>query len=380
MLKRVPLSAGSAAAAALLVVLLLCRPSRAQGLSSRDPYLQNDQGSSITVCWTTVRPMASQVWLRQPSQEAARRFADEPPGHRHQVTLSPLQPGGTYEYQVATDQGTSPWHRFHTRPKGSVPFRFAVFGDMGDGSPAERTVERLLEQEAPDFAFALGDLAYPSAQEATLTQHFFHPLARYAAEHVIWHVFGNHDVAAQGGRPLEAASVVPTDGPMGLPPCHNYSWNYGDAHFVVLDSNLSPSQLRTRIAPWLEMDLSQSNERWKFVMMHHPPFSTGPHGNTARLDTLLVPLFSRRGVTAVFSGHDHDYERFKPIDGVVYVVSGDGGAGLYRFKRSDLNLVKRDDLHHGLTLVDIDGTGARLRHITTDGSELDRAELAPRSP
>ncbi len=349
----------------------------------RPPYLQNDQGTEVTVCWTTRRAIRPEVRWRpvQPAGEAQELEAadalagDGPPARRHQVTLKELRPGTPYEYRVRQDAGYSPWTRFRTRPEGPGPFRFGVFGDYGAGTPGQAAVTRLLERLNPEFALVVGDLVYPAGTEATLTRRFFLPLSRYAGGHVIWHVFGNHDVAGAGGRPLERASVAPGNGPPGVAPGRVYSFEYGAAHFVVLDSNLPARELRTRVRPWLAADLRATDRRWKFVFLHHPPFSTGTHGDSGTLQSLLVPTFAREGVDAVFAGHDHQYSRYRPIDGVTYVVSGNGGAGLYPFRRRDPRVAFRQNHVHGITVIEVSPEKALLRHVSTEGREIDRAEL-----
>jgi 3',5'-cyclic AMP phosphodiesterase CpdA len=248
-------------------------------------------------------------------------------------------------------------------------------GDIGEASRGEAEVAELLENHRPDFAVALGDLAYPSGRERTLTQRFFAPLAPYAGSHVIWHVFGNHDVAGDHGRPLDLASATPGNGPRDLPRNRNYSFDYGDAHFAVVDTNLPRPTLQRVVAPWLKRDLAGTRRRWKFVMMHHPAYSTGPHGDSRKVRSVLEPVIRRAKVNAVFAGHDHNYQRFKPIGGVTYVVSGEGGASLYRFESSRESIAARDDRHHGLTLVDVSAAGARLRHLSGDGTVLDEYTL-----
>jgi 3',5'-cyclic AMP phosphodiesterase CpdA len=95
-----------------------------------------------------------------------------------------------------------------------------------------------------------------------------------------------------------------------------------DARFFALDSNrLTREQLR-----WLETELAATRERWKIVFLHHPLYSSGRrHGSDERLRAQLEPIFVRFGVSVVFSGHDHFYERSRPQQGVTYFVTGSGG-------------------------------------------------------
>jgi predicted phosphodiesterase len=294
--------------------------------------------------------------------------------------LGGLIPGAQYEYRVPTAAGFTEWQAFRSRSDDrSAPFEFAVFGDMGDGSPDEARVAERLAQLAPNFTVAVGDLAYPKGTEQLLTERFFGPLRAYAAGHTIWHVFGNHDVAADGGLPLALASSTPANGPPGLPKHYNYSFDYGSGHFVAVDSNLTVPVLQGQVIPWLTQDLERTKQAWKFVFMHHPPFSVGRHGDALKIQKTLVPVFEKSGVDIVFAGHDHHYQRFEPQNGVLYIVTGAGGAGLYRFAKPSLGTVAvKENRSHGLTLMRVEGDHATLRQITDTGKEIDRVELKAR--
>ena len=94
--------------------------------------------------------------------------------------------------------------------------------------------------------------------------------------------------------------------------------------FFALDTDyLDKPQL-----DWLEKELSSSSSDWKIAFFHHPLYSSGKtHGSALESRAVLEPLFVKYGVSAVFSGHDHLYERIKPQKGgIVYWVSGAGGS------------------------------------------------------
>jgi len=74
--------------------------------------------------------------------------------------------------------------------------------------------------------------------------------------------------------------------------------------------------------------LARSAARWKVAVFHQPAYSCGTHGSSPEVQREWVRLFQRSGVDLVLNGHDHDYQRFAPIGGVTYVVTG-GGAELY---------------------------------------------------
>lgn len=79
--------------------------------------------------------------------------------------------------------------------------------------------------------------------------------------------------------------------------------------------------------------------------MHHPAYSAGHHGSTPDVQENWVPLFERYDVPLVLAGHDHDYQRSLPLDGVTYVVSG-GGAKLRPTGREDFTAVSASVLHY----------------------------------
>jgi len=96
-----------------------------------------------------------------------------------------------------------------------------------------------------------------------------------------------------------------------------------DVRFIALESTYPvPEQIA-----WLEEQLKTSKEAWKIVYFHHPLYSSGrTHGSDLKLRETLEPLFVKYGVSVVFTGHDHLYERMKLQQGIQYFVTGSGGA------------------------------------------------------
>ena len=95
-----------------------------------------------------------------------------------------------------------------------------------------------------------------------------------------------------------------------------------NVQLFALDSNYMD---RKQLA-WLETELKASKAEWKLMYFHHPLFSSGDaHGSSVDLRKVLEPIFLRYDVQAVFSGHDHFYERIKPQKGIYYFVAGSGG-------------------------------------------------------
>ena len=87
-----------------------------------------------------------------------------------------------------------------------------------------------------------------------------------------------------------------------------------DVRFFALETDY----LNAPQVAWLEKELASANERWKIPYFHHPLYSSGKrHGSHTDLAAVLEPLFLKAGVSVVFAGHDHFYERTKPQKGIV---------------------------------------------------------------
>jgi hypothetical protein len=153
-----------------------------------------------------------------------------------------------------------------------------------------------------------------------------------------------------------------------------YSFDCGNSHFVNLDSTQDPYGDQMR---WLESDLQLASQDprivWIFAAFHHPPYSAGNHGSTLRIREAWCPLFEEYGVDIVFSGHDHDYERTWSINGVVYIVSGGGGAPL-RAVGDSLWTAYSDSVYH-FCRISIDDRTLQMHAISPDGQAFDSLRI-----
>jgi 3',5'-cyclic AMP phosphodiesterase CpdA len=181
-------------------------------------------------------------------------------------------------------------------------------------------------------------------------------------------VLGNHDV--KDGR--EDQCHYPLFNMNGQ--CY-YTLKKGDglAEFFMIDStDFSATQ-----ADWLEGALKASTSRWKIAVFHHPIYSSaGSHGSSLGLRKAIEPLLTRYGVQAVFSGHDHTYERTKPQHGIQYFVTGAGG----QVRRGDVNLkspfreTSYDEDNHFMQ-VEIDDRQIAFQAIAKSGAVVDRGTI-----
>jgi 3',5'-cyclic AMP phosphodiesterase CpdA len=193
--------------------------------------------------------------------------------------------------------------------------RFAVAGDVGTGDDVEQRTAHAMDLVEGDVDYdallLLGDNVYPNGDPAEVSRTVFEPFNAVLDEGTeLVAVLGNHDVRDGNGDEQAAA--------LGMP-ARWYSRRIGDVLVIALDSTQpdNPDQIA-----WLQSTLEQQEAPWTIALLHHPPYSGGYHGSDFPSREQFAPLFTRYGVDLVLSGHDHDYQRTVPIDGVTYVVTG----------------------------------------------------------
>lgn len=206
------------------------------------------------------------------------------------------------------------------------PFQFAVIGDSRDGEKVYAyLIKRILERK-PYFIIHLGDMV-PSPCEREW-QEFFEASKPIAVR--FFPVVGNHDVGtgSSGDKPYRKQFFLPEGRTY-------YAFRAGEVLFVVLDSEKDKCRISKEQRSWLEGVLSSSKEKFKLVFIHRPLFLPLGSLKTGRaLDKYPIErdelhrLFLRNKVKAVFEADDHRYDR-REEDGILYLISGGGGAPLY---------------------------------------------------
>jgi 3',5'-cyclic AMP phosphodiesterase CpdA len=260
-----------------------------------------------------------------------------------------------------------------TLPRKDGSVRFAVMGDTGTGDRGQYELAKQMVTFHDAFSFAfvlmLGDNILGSDTPADMRTKFETPYKPLLDAGVVFHaVLGNHDNPNQrfyklfnmGGeryyafRASEGGTANPTE---------------GGVHFFALDTDyLDKPQL-----DWLEKELSSSSSGWKILFFHHPLYSSGAtHGSALESRAILEPLFVKYGVSVVFSGHDHIYERTKPQKGgIVYWVSGAGG----RLRKGDIRATdmtaKGFDSDNHFMIVEIAGDDLYFQAISRTGETID---------
>jgi 3',5'-cyclic AMP phosphodiesterase CpdA len=203
-------------------------------------------------------------------------------------------------------------------------WHLAVAGDVGDSGgrldATGATMARIQDIQPYDDLLLLGDNVYWNGDPAKLPDTVFGPFSGLLDRGAgLLAILGNHDVLEGHGQAQMAA--------LGMEGRY-WSRSFDDLLLVGLDSNALDADQVT----WLESTLAASDARWKVVALHHPLYSAGYQGSNAEVRRVLEPIFVANHVQLVLSGHDHDYQRSKVINGVTYVVSG-AGSGARRTGR-----------------------------------------------
>jgi len=251
----------------------------------------------------------------------------------HTARLDGLQPGTEYVYAVGdgSQEGWTQARVFRTATTAGQRFCFVYMGDAQEGLAAWGTRLKTALRLRPDAAFFLmaGDLVDLGSDLDNWTTFLRYGTDVYSQRPVM-PCIGNHECMAKGPQTYLRIFDLPRNGPAELEPERAYSFTYGNALFVILDSNLSAQSQ----AAWLERQLAASAATWKFVMFHHPAYSSDPTQDHAALRSAWVPIFDRYHVDLVLQGHEHAYLRTYPLragrrvaraaDGTIYLISVSG--------------------------------------------------------
>lgn len=340
---------------------------------TRGPYIQLPTTNSVTIVWNTDRNGNSEVeyGLTSSLGNQTINFTNV---IQHVVTLKNLSMDTTYYYRVKSN-GTalSNITTFHTNKDETNPeFSFVVFGDSGTGGQDQYDIANRIKAISPELGLHSGDVIYPGGEAENFDPNYFVPYNYILKNICIFPSIGNHDIVTNNGAPYLDAFFLPRNNPENTE--RYYSFDYGNAHFIALDVVSSPYDNGSAQYNWLESDLANTNKTWKFAFFHYPPYSSSFHGSDLNVRRELSPLFEKYNVDMVFSGHDHDYERTIPINGVVYVVTGGGGFTLYNNGSSWFTALSVKVYH--VIRINISNDTLNLQAIKKDGTIFDTYTLS----
>lgn len=297
--------------------------------------------STITVRWRSADPTGAVELGTGTSYGRRLDSASEPraEGFEHVAEITGLSPGTAYHYRCGGPGGFSEDATFVTAPRPGTPFRFAAWGDNRSHLEARARVRDAILARQPAFSIAVGDYTDdggdPAAWDRWLED--LSPLLRLSP---LAPALGNHE---GDGALFFRLFATPERPPVeGIPGSACYSFDYGSVHFAALSTEAGFGEAQRA---WLEADLAraraQAGTKWIVAYGHRPPYSSGRHGSDLRVRALFEPVFERYRVAVAFWGHDHDYERTRPMRGTVHVVTGGGGVWLGQVGQSDFTAFSR---------------------------------------
>ena len=435
------------------------------------PYLQIGDAApgTLRLLWQTseadgdwsvaYQPEAGKPWRTADAPEARTiAVAGVAPHRMFHATLKDLPPGSTFPYRVSRRGDVVFEAEAKARKGADQPFRFVAFGDCGANTVEENAIAYRAYLAAPDLVVIPGDIVYSRGRISEYRRNYW---PTYNADRASYKTGaplmrstlfvaapGNHDVAT---RDLDAYPDglayfhlwdQPRNGPVGkeggplVPPLTgsdgnkkaffdasgpayprmaNFSFDYGNAHWTVLDSNPYVDWTDPELRSWVAADLaSAKGSAWRFVAFHHPGFNSSKAHFEAQMMRPLSDVFEAGKVDVVFNGHVHNYQRTFPMrfaadrrpdgkvafdnqkvagrwtldksfdgrtdtrpDGVIYVITGAGGQSLYNPEQQDDPAGWQPFTNkyaakvHSLTVADVSGRTLTVRQLTAHGDSLD---------
>lgn len=407
-------------------------------------------------------------WRKSEDQSASKiTIAGTNPFTVYHASFEALVPGSIFNYRVSKNGKIVFTAEAKALKSAEQPYRMVVSGDMGAGTKEAIQIAKGIYKAEPDLIAIAGDIVYSNGLIAEYKKRFW-PI--YNAEKVdsagvplmssipFVAAVGNHDADTRDlDRFPDALAYYhfwdqPLNGPVGkeggaivpllkgadgnkksfldgagerYPRMTNFSFDYGNAHWTVLDSDAYVNWTDSTLKDWVIRDLEKATTAtWRFVLFHHPGFNSSRAHYEDQQMRLLSPIFEKGNVDIVFAGHVHNYQRSFPMtfvpdrngiplfggvdnkvprgrlvngrwtldknfngrqrnkpNGVIYIVTGAGGQGLYNPEQQQDKdswqkfTNKFASTIHSFTIVDVKGNSLTLRQIDMDGKEVDKIKI-----
>lgn len=320
----------------------------------------------------------------------------------HTAAVSDLKPGTAYEYRVGAGDKRSDWQSFHTAQ--GHDFKALIFPDSQSSNysvwaaTAQPAWQR--NQDA-QFFINMGDLV-DNGQDHYQWNAWFDVVGDMIARIPVVPLLGNHETYDKDWKVRMPEAYLHL---FSLPRIDRekyqnqfYSFDYGDVHFVVLNTqsqelaDFEPSLDEDEVA-WFKEDMAKTTKKWKIVLMHKDPLQYGfanrpqpreegfsPEGR------LWMPLFDQYGVDAVLSAHLHTYRDRGHIrnfqrdeSGPLYLITGVAGnvqyPGLWKQHSLDKYVAPQPETDNYMTLEATDDS-LTFRSFLPDGQLLEEKSIS----
>jgi len=365
----------------------------------RQPYLQNAFKDSISVLWITNK--GEKAIVKYGTSMAMNKTAlgntlTDSLKVRNTVTIKGLERGKKYYYAIYTDNkllASGEDYFFKTESdKKNASFSFYAMGDIGEpvkkgGFPEITSWQIYNLKERPDFGLGLGDIIYPDGESSFADEYLFKPMEPILKNIPFYPALGNHDWHVNPDDNFIKEWKLPNNE-------HYYSFDYGNAHFIALDTRSGKMFDQKNQIAWFENDLKKAQGKydWIFVYFHHNGITcTYKPEYKAVVD--MYPLFTKYHVDLVLNGHAHTYERLLPFnkngevietynkpvneykdikEGFIQITTGAGGKlkSGWAPGQCDKDIVAKATHTGHFTLININGKQLKLKAIASMGGAV----------
>ena len=289
--------------------------------------------------------------------------------HQHKYVIDNLAPHTKYYYKV-TVGSENYYGSFYSAPQASATqMKFIAYGDTRSHPEDHDKVAQGILGEVdrdPEFQSVIistGDLVYDGDREYYWDSEFFNQdytnIIEMLSKFPYLSCRGNHEVDG---------TLFKKYFPLPFVDSFYWSFDYGPAHFVVVDQYIDYSTGSDQYN-WIDNDLNSSTKPWKFIYLHEPGWSAGGHSNNEDVQDYIQPLCEKYHVPIVFAGHNHYYARAE-VNNVMHITTGGGGAPLYDPDPSYPNIVTATKAHHYCKVV-IDDNRLYFSAYDDAGAKLD---------
>ncbi len=305
----------------------------------RGPYLQQATSNSMTIRWRTNAAVPSFVQYGLNENNLNLVASISSPTNEHEIKLENLAPDTKYFYTICKDPNNcisqDDSYHFYTNPVigEEGDYQFWVLGDAGTKNEGQLLVrdafDNFIGDERINALIWLGDNAYVDGTDQDYQEGFFEAYPRHLRQSGSWLTIGNHELwngqtsSNPTYGPYYDMFTLPTQGEAGGRPSETeafYSFDYGNIHFVCLNSEDYGRDSTNAMGQWLKQDLTENEQKWTIAFFHSPPYTKGSHDSDYSNECYEMreqfnPILERFGVDLVLTGHSHCYERSKLIRG-----------------------------------------------------------------
>jgi len=289
--------------------------------------------------------------------------------HQHSYVIANLQAATKYYYRVTSGTDIH-YGSFHTAPAATAQnLKFFAYGDTRS-YPADHHIvagkiinELNTDEEFQTFIISTGDLVHEGDYEDNWDNQFFNPaypnIISMLSQLPYQACMGNHE-----GNGLLLQKYFPYPFVSG----RYWSFDYGPAHFVVVDQYTSYIPRSAQLT-WIENDLATTNKPWKFICLHEPGWTAGHNSSNSSVQNYIQPLCEQYNVPVVIGGHNHYYAR-AVVNDIHHITTGGGGAPLYTPDPSYPYVVTASQGHH-FCKIEIEGGILNFYAVDVNGNEID---------